>query len=167
MRPVTTARRAASAALAAGLLVLGTAPGGAAARRADTVMTCLITMKMSVGGVVGDAHGNGSVRCSSFSRPDLVGGNLTMQGTFSISGSTVTTQTTDTITFPSTGDTITLTVNRTFENNFGQVNESGSGNTTAGVFHPARESETGSGTAAGGGTSFVFDLNPVNMALEK
>ncbi len=97
----------------------------------------------------------------------MVAGNITMQGTFSNSGSTVTTTTTDTLKFTGTTDTITLRMTRVFENNFGQVDETGSGNTTAGVFHPAHETETGQGTATGGGTSFVFDLNPVNMTLEQ
>ncbi|MGK5627156.1 hypothetical protein [Streptomyces sp. URMC 123] len=160
-------RRAAFAAVAGGLLALSSVPVGFAAERdADAVvMTCRATFRMTVSGLTGEAQGNGSVRCTSLSRPDLVGGSIEMQGTFSRAGSTVTTNTTDRIFFPSTGDRIVLTMTRTFENNFGQVRETGSGNTTAGVFHPARETESGSGTADGTGT--IFELNPVDMTFEQ
>ncbi len=159
MHSVVAARRWAGAALAAGLLTLGPVPADAAAEpAATTLVRCSGSFGMTVGGFVGDAQGSGDLTCTAPGRPDITSAQIKMRGPFSTSGSTVTTETNDTLTF-NTGETTALTVTRTFTTNAGQASERGNGRTTSGAFHPATYTDAGSGTARSGGDVTIFTID--------
>ncbi|MEU7136032.1 hypothetical protein [Streptomyces sp. NPDC046261] len=159
MYAIVAARRCAGAVLAAGWLAFGPVPAAVAAEpAATTLVRCSGSFGMTVGGFVGDAQGSGDLTCTAPGRPDITSAEIRMRGSFSVSGSTVTTETQDTLTF-NTGETTALEMTRTFVTNAGQASESGSGTTTSGAFHPATETESGSGTARSGGDVTIFTID--------
>lgn len=125
--------------------LLAVAPATASAQEPVAAVCSGGTLALTVD-AAGHATGSGTLTdCTAAGRPDITSATFSVNGNAPISLPRITlVNSTDTITW-NTGDTSTLTTQRTYIGKPEQATQIGAGATVKGLFHPSLTVETGKG----------------------